>query len=209
MPLSKKAATELITVFAGAVRAHEMKGAQPPEEWDEIIHNYREARSALAVRFHYVLDELERLKKENERLTKQRDAAEYQLSLKQETDRPSTEEAYLAGWQASGEGYNHEHEPQVFLTEAWRNERNTRLTTIGQYREGPLRFAERRLAEANALLDQVHQYVDSTNLGKLGESQVQVLIDDHQKKTQFMHDIRIAHNTGDPEVHQVIKDAGL
>lgn len=42
---------------------------------------------------------------------------------------------------------------------------------------------ERRLAEANALLDKVYQYVDSRRLGKLGQSRVDVLIADHKRLT--------------------------
>lgn len=42
---------------------------------------------------------------------------------------------------------------------------------------------ERRLAEANALLDKVYQYVDSKRLGKLGQSRVDVLIADHKRLT--------------------------
>lgn len=51
----KKKATELVTRFAETVRAHEMRGSRPPEEWDAIVHNYREARSELACRFHHTI----------------------------------------------------------------------------------------------------------------------------------------------------------
>lgn len=68
MPLSKKAATEMITRFDEAVRAHEMKGAQPPEERGDIVEGYRESYAELTVWFHRTLDEVETLKKENDRL---------------------------------------------------------------------------------------------------------------------------------------------
>lgn len=129
MSLSKKYATELITRFAEAVRAHEMKGMAPHEQRAEIINNYREARSELAVRFHHTLDQLQ--------------------------------------------------------------------------------DAERRLAEANVLLHQIYRYTQSIGLGSLGESRVQALIDDHQVKTCFMHDVSIAHKMGDPEVHKLLKEKGL
>ena len=143
MPLSKKAATEMIPRFAEAVRAHEMKGAQPPEERDEIIHEYRKARSDLAVHFHRALDELSVTKGEAELLTEK------------------------------------------------------------------LKDTERRLAEANALLDKGYHYTKDSNLGKLGQSRVKALIDDHQEKTRFMWDIVKAHNLGDPEVHRVINEKRL
>lgn len=196
MPLSKKAATELITRFAEAVRAHEMKGAQPPEDWDEIIHDYRETRSALAVRFHYTLDELERLKTENERL-------DNELQGKALTDDGVLADAYwncadkITPWLGEKTGpdtlINSVSGSLEFLIEQWREKKDL----------------ERRLAEADTLLDLVFDYVDTTNLAKLGESRVQALIDDHQQKTRFMEDVAKAHNMGDPEVHQVIKDAGL
>lgn len=125
MPLSKKAVPELITKFAEAVRAHEMKGSRPPEERDEITHEYREARSELAVQFHVALERIEQLES----------IVESQKSSR--------------------------------LREKWQD-------------------AERRLAEANALLETVCDYVDSHDLAKLGESRVQALIDDHKVKSRFI-----------------------
>ena len=72
-------ATQLISLFAESVRTREMKGAKHPEQNEKNIHEYREVRSELMDQFHCALEELQRLKQENERLTKERDAAEYRL----------------------------------------------------------------------------------------------------------------------------------
>mgnify|MGYP003670921088 CR=1 FL=1 len=45
---------------------------------------------------------------------------------------------------------------------------------------------ERRLAEANALLDQIYQYVDTNKLAKLGECKVQALIQDNHSKALYI-----------------------
>lgn len=170
MPLSKKAATEMITRFAEAVRAHEMRGAQPPEERDEIVHNYREARSDLACQFHATLDELERLKKENDRL-------DNELQGKALTDDGVLADAYwncadqITPWLGEKTG------PDTLINSVG----GSLEFLIGQWREK--KDTERRLAEANDLLDKVYQYVDSKRLGKLGQSRVDVLIADHKRLT--------------------------
>lgn len=52
---------------------------------------------------------------------------------------------------------------------------------IGQWREK--KDLERRLSEANALLEQVYQYVDHSKLGRLGQSRVKALVDAHEYVT--------------------------
>lgn len=38
---------QLIEEFEQAVRAHQMRGAQPPEDWDAIDEELKDAKSAL------------------------------------------------------------------------------------------------------------------------------------------------------------------
>lgn len=170
MPLSKKAALKLVTQFAEAVRGDEMRGAQPPEDRDELIQDYREKRSNLMESIYRTLDELERLKKENERL-------ENELQRKALTDDGVLADAYwncadkITPWLGEKTG------PDTLINSV----AGSLEFLIGQWREK--KDVERRLAEANALFDKVYQYVDSKRLGKLGQSRVDVLIADHKRLT--------------------------
>lgn len=208
MPLSKKAATEMITRFAEAVRAHEMRGVYPPEQRDEIIHEYRDARSTLAVHFHHVLDELERTKNTRSLFDSGNALPKY---VRFAVNNYSFEVTDYDMWVWRHEDGRSEGD---FFTES--EAKDGALTDImsllvRDYEEvkAQKRDAERRLAEANDLLDLVFTYVDANDMAEPGQSRVQALIDDHQAKTRFMWDIVKAHNLGDPEVHRVINERRL
>ena len=181
MPISKKAATELITRFAEAVRAHQLRVLVPIEDRRVIVHNYREARSDLAVHFHQALDELEGAEKKrtSSLFTAGNALPKY---VRFAVNNYSFEVTDYDMWVWHHENGRSEGD---FFTEAEAQEGAVidimeRLTREYEEVKAQKKDLERRLAEANALLDKVYQYVDTKQLGKLGQSRVKSLMDAHE-----------------------------
>lgn len=45
--MNRKAFRQAVTRFESAVRAHEMRGSQPPEDWEGIERRYHRAKATL------------------------------------------------------------------------------------------------------------------------------------------------------------------